>query len=152
MPRHERHSAAGHRADDQRVARRSERGVDRYLVGGAEKLIQPGAADDADAGQVGHAGQATFEPDDEEDDDEPEDEDDEPEDEEPTVSPDFLPLPPDLSPDDPDDPDDSDDSDDPEEDEESPVPLSDFLPSDPDPFDEAAAGSAFFWLARLSVR
>jgi hypothetical protein len=94
------------------------------------------------------AGQATFEPDDEEDgepeDDEPEDE--EPEDELPTVSPDFLPLPPDLSPDDPDDPDD------PEEDEESPLPLSDFLPSDPDPFDEAVAGSAFFWLARLSVR
>ena len=51
------------------------------------------------------------------------------------MSPDFLSLVPDLSPD-----------------EE----LSDFLPSDPfDPFDplaDAPAGSALFWLARLSVR
>jgi hypothetical protein len=92
--------------------------------------------------------QATFEPDDDEpDDDEPDDDepdedepdDDEPEDEDdeelPTLSPDFLSLVPDLSPD-----------------EE----LSDFLPSDPfDPFDplaDAPAGSALFWLARLSVR
>jgi hypothetical protein len=94
------------------------------------------------------AAQATFEPDDGEDDDEPddgedeEDEDDEDEDEDdeplPTFSPGFLSPVPDLSPDD-------------EEDDESELAaLSGFLPSDP--FDEAAAGSALFWLARLSVR
>ena len=82
------------------------------------------------------AAQATFEP---EEDFEP-DVDDEPdeEDELPTFSPDFLSLVPDLSPDD-------------EEDDESELAaLSAFLPSDP--FDEAAAGSAGFWLLRLSVR
>jgi hypothetical protein len=78
------------------------------------------------------AGQATFEPD-EEDEEEEEDEDDEDEDEEElTFSPDFLsPLPEDLSPDE--------------------VAESAFLLSD-DPFADAAAGSALFWLARLSVR
>jgi hypothetical protein len=75
--------------------------------------------------------QATFEP--EEDD---EDEDDEDEDGLLTFSPDFLSPVPDLSPDD--------------EDESGLTPLSVFLPSDP--FDEAAAGSALFWLVRLSVR
>jgi hypothetical protein len=76
------------------------------------------------------AGQATFEPDEE---DEEEEEDDEDEDEEElTFSPDFLsPLPEDLSPDE--------------------VAESAFLLSD-DPFADAAAGSALFWLARLSVR
>ena len=78
------------------------------------------------------AGQATFEPD-EEDEEEEEEEDDEDEDEEElTFSPDFLsPLPEDLSPDE--------------------VAESAFLLSD-DPFADAAAGSALFWLARLSVR
>jgi hypothetical protein len=86
------------------------------------------------------AAQATFEP---EEDDEPEEdfepeEDDEEDDELPTVSPDFLSLVPDLSPDD-------------EEDDESELAaLSAFLPSDP--LAEAAAGSAVFWLLRLSVR
>jgi hypothetical protein len=76
------------------------------------------------------AGQATFEPDEEDDDEE--DDDDEDEEEELTFSPDFLsPLPEDLSPDE--------------------VAESAFLLSD-DPFDDAAAGSALFWLARLSVR
>jgi hypothetical protein len=89
--------------------------------------------------------QATFEPDeDEPDEDEPEDDEpdedeeaDEPdeEDELPTLSPDFLSPAPDLSPD---------------ED------VSDFLLSDPfdplDPLADAPAGSALFWLARLSVR
>jgi hypothetical protein len=87
--------------------------------------------------------QATFEPeedepdddpDEPEDDDEPdEDDEDEDPDELPTFSPDFLSPAPDLSP---------------EADE------SDFFPSD-DPFDplaEAAADSLLFWLARLSVR
>ena len=75
------------------------------------------------------AGQATFEPDEEDE----EEEDDEDEDEEElTFSPDFLsPLPEDLSPDE--------------------VAESAFLLSD-DPFADAAAGSALFWLARLSVR
>jgi hypothetical protein len=79
------------------------------------------------------AAQATFEP--EEDDLDEEDEDDG---ELLTFSPDFLSPVPDLSPDE-------------EEDDESELAaLSDFLPSDP--FDEAAAGSALFWLLRLSVR
>jgi hypothetical protein len=83
------------------------------------------------------AGQATFEPDDEDDEDgddeDGDDEDDSDEDdEEPTFSPAFLsPLPEGLSPD---------------EDAESA-----FLPS-ADPFADAAAGSELFWLARLSVR
>jgi hypothetical protein len=77
------------------------------------------------------AAQATFEP--EEDD---EDEDGEDEDELPAFSPDFLSPVPDLSLDD--------------EDESELAVLSAFLPSDP--FDEAAAGSALFWLVRLSVR
>jgi len=73
------------------------------------------------------AGQATFEPD-EEDEEEEDDEDEE----ELTFSPDFLsPLPEGLSPDE--------------------VAESAFLLSD-DPFADAAAGSALFWLARLSVR
>jgi hypothetical protein len=84
--------------------------------------------------------QATFEPEEDEPEDEepgePEDEEPDEEDEDdelPTLSPDFLSLAADLSPD---------------ED------VSDFLPSD-DPFDplaEAAAVSLLFWLARLSVR
>jgi hypothetical protein len=92
------------------------------------------------------AAQATFEPD--EEDEEAEDEDEE-DGELPTLSPDFLsPVPepvPDLSPDD-------------EEDDESELTvLSVFLLSDPsdllsDPFDAAAAGSALFWLERLSLR
>jgi hypothetical protein len=78
------------------------------------------------------AAQATFEP-------EEDDEDEEDLDELPTFSPDFLSPVPDLSPDD-------------EEDDESEpeAALSDFLPSDP--LAEAAAGSALFWLVRLSVR
>jgi hypothetical protein len=93
--------------------------------------------------------QATFEPDedepdeDEPDEDEPDedeeadepDEEDEDDEELPTLSPDFLSPAPDLSPD---------------ED------VSDFLLSDPfdplDPLANAPAGSALFWLARLSVR
>jgi hypothetical protein len=80
------------------------------------------------------AGQATFEPDEEDEDEEEDDEEpDEDEDEEElTFSPDFLsPLPEDLSPDE--------------------VAESAFLLSD-DPFDDAAAVSELFWLARLSVR
>jgi hypothetical protein len=78
--------------------------------------------------------QATFEP--------VEDAEEEDEDELPALSPgflsDFLSPVPDLSPDD-------------EEDDESELTvLSVFLPSEP--FDEAAAGSALFWLVRLSVR
>jgi hypothetical protein len=76
------------------------------------------------------AGQATFEP----------DEDDDPEDEVlPALSPDFLPpLAEDLSPD--------------EDEAESPfdAAVSDFLLSDP--LAEAVAGSELFWLERLSVR
>jgi hypothetical protein len=80
------------------------------------------------------AAQATFEPDDEDE----EGEDEEDEEELPTFCPGFLSPVPDLSPDD-------------EEDDESELAvLSGFLPSDP--FDEAAAGSALFWLVRLSVR
>jgi hypothetical protein len=84
--------------------------------------------------------QATFEPDEpDEDDFDDEDEEDEDEDEElPTFSPVFLSPVPDLSVDDEDD------------DESELAVLSDFLPSDP--FDEAAAGSALFWLLRLSLR
>jgi hypothetical protein len=75
------------------------------------------------------AAQATFEP----------EEDDEDDLEElPSFSPDFLSPVPDLSADDEDD------------ESELAAALSDFLPSDP--FVEAAAGSALFWLARLSVR
>jgi hypothetical protein len=79
--------------------------------------------------------QATFEPD--EDFEPEEDDEDEEDDELPTFSPDFLSLVPDLSPE-------------VEEDESELAALSAFLPSDP--FDEAAAGSALFWLVRLSVR
>jgi hypothetical protein len=86
--------------------------------------------------------QATFEPEEDfepEDDFEPEEDDEDEEDDElPTFSPDFLSPVPDLSPDD-------------EEDNESELAaLSAFLPSDP--FAEAAAGSALFWLLRLSFR
>jgi hypothetical protein len=79
------------------------------------------------------AGQATFEPDEEDEEEEDDEDEDEDEDEEElTFSPDFLsPLPEDLSPDE--------------------VAESAFLLSD-DPFADAAAGSALFWLARLSVR
>jgi hypothetical protein len=70
--------------------------------------------------------QATFEPDEDEDG------------EDPAFPPGFLSPVPDLSPDD-------------EADDESGLAaLSAFL--SPDPFDEAAAGSALFWLVRLSVR
>jgi hypothetical protein len=82
------------------------------------------------------AAQATFEP--EEDDLDEEDEEDEDDDELPTFSPDFLSEVPDLS------------LDDEADDESELAALSAFLPSDP--FDEAAAGSALFWLVRLSVR
>jgi hypothetical protein len=91
------------------------------------------------------AGQATFEPD-EEDVDDVDDEDDddpepEPEDELETVS--FLSLLPPLSPEDLS----------PEDlsfEEESELELSDFLPSEP--FADEVAGSELFWAARLSVR
>jgi hypothetical protein len=77
------------------------------------------------------AGQATFEPD---EDEEEEDDDEEPDDEPlPTVSPDFLSLLPDLSPD-----------------ESAPEAPSDFLVSES--FDEALAASELFCAARLSVR
>jgi hypothetical protein len=85
------------------------------------------------------AGQATFEPDEEDEEDDEEDEDDPDEDDEdeaePAFSPAFLsPLPEDLSLDE--------------------VAVSAFLPSllSDDPFADAAAGSALFWVARLSVR
>lgn len=83
------------------------------------------------------AGQATFEPDEEDEDEEDDDEEDDDEDEEElTFSPDFLsPLPEDLSPD---------------EAAESAFLLSDLLSDDP--FADAAAGSDLFWLSRLSVR
>jgi hypothetical protein len=80
------------------------------------------------------ADQATFEPDDDDEDDE-----DDFDEELLTFSPVFLSPVPDFSVDD-------------EEDDESELTvLSDFLPSDP--FDAAAAaGSALFWLERLSLR
>jgi hypothetical protein len=83
------------------------------------------------------AAQATFEPD--EEDEDGEDDFDEEDGELLTFSPVFLSPVPDFSVDD-------------EEDEESELTvLSDFLPSDP--FDAAAAaGSALFWLERLSLR
>jgi hypothetical protein len=86
------------------------------------------------------AAQATFEPDEEDEDDF-----DEEDGELLTFSPVFLSPVPDFSVDD-------------EEDDESELTvLSDFLPSDPfdlpsDPFAAAAAGSALFWLERLSLR
>jgi hypothetical protein len=88
------------------------------------------------------AGQATFEPDEDEEDEEDEEEEEEEEEEEdeepddeplPTVSPDFLSLLPDLSPD-----------------ESAPEAPSDFLVSEP--FGEALAASEAFCAARLSVR
>jgi hypothetical protein len=87
------------------------------------------------------AAQATFEPDEEDEDDFDEEDGDEEDGELLTFSPVFLSPVPDFSVDD-------------EEDDESELTvLSDFLPSDP--FDEAAAGSAgsaLFWLLRLSLR
>ena len=78
------------------------------------------------------AGQATFEPDEDEEEEEDDDEDDEEDGDEPAFSPDFLsPLLEDLSLDE--------------------VVASAFLLSD-EPFAEAPAGSELFWLARLSVR
>jgi hypothetical protein len=85
------------------------------------------------------AGQATFEP--EEDDEDLEDDD--LEEELLTLSPDFLSPLLDLSPDDEEEEDEDDES-------ELAAALSDFLPSEP--FVEAAAGSELFWLVRLSVR
>jgi len=131
VPRHERHPAASYLADHQRIAGDPERGVELYLVNGVEELIQPRAADNSDAGQVGHGDQATFEPD---DDVEPEEDGDLDEEPLPTASPDFLSLLPELSP----------------EEESALEVLSDFFPSDP--LADAAAGSAPFWPLRLSFR
>jgi hypothetical protein len=93
------------------------------------------------------AGQATFEPDEDEDEEPDDEEDEEPDDEEPddeelgdedeeplpTVSAAFLPLLPGLSPD-----------------ESALDASSDFLASEP--LDEALAASESFCAARLSVR
>ena len=70
VPRHERHPPAGHLADDQRVARRAERGLDRYLVGGVQELVQPGPPMTPMLARSATAGQATFEPDEDEDEEE----------------------------------------------------------------------------------
>lgn len=56
VPGHERHPASGYLADDQRVAGTAERGLDGDFLGGVQELIEPGAADDTDAGQLGHDG------------------------------------------------------------------------------------------------
>jgi len=56
VPGHESYLSPGDLADNQRIARQAKRGLDGYLFGGVEKFIQPGAADDADAGQAGRPG------------------------------------------------------------------------------------------------
>ena len=53
---HERHPAPGDLADDQRVTGTAERGLDGQFLGGVQEFVEPGAADDTDAGQLGHDG------------------------------------------------------------------------------------------------
>jgi hypothetical protein len=54
VPGQERHPAAGHLADGDRVARRAERRVDLDLFGVFQELVKTGAADDGDLRQVCH--------------------------------------------------------------------------------------------------
>jgi hypothetical protein len=142
VPGQERHPAARHLADQDRLARLAERRLDRHLLGVGEELVEAGAADDPDIRDRFHGGQATFSPEDFEDfEDDEDDEDDDAEeeeeeadaDEEALLSPDedeaLSPLP-DLSPP-------------PEEDESA---------EDPDAAAEDDAGSAAVDPLRLSVR
>jgi hypothetical protein len=81
MPGQESNSPAGHLPHRDQVTGRPVRGIDLDLFRTLKKLVKPGAADDGDAGQVRHGGQATFSLEDDEDD---------PDDDVLTVSPDFF--------------------------------------------------------------
>jgi hypothetical protein len=88
VPGDERDLAPGDLADHDRVAGRAERGLGNYLGRVVEERVEARSADDPDLGLAGHAGQATFEPelDDEPadaDDDEPFEDDEDDEDEDP---------------------------------------------------------------------
>jgi hypothetical protein len=54
VPGQERHPAAGHLADGDRVARRAERRVDRDLFGVFAELVKARTADNGDFRQVCH--------------------------------------------------------------------------------------------------
>jgi hypothetical protein len=54
VPGQERHPAAGHLADGDRIARRAERRIDRDLGGVFSELVEARAADDSELRQVCH--------------------------------------------------------------------------------------------------
>src|SRR5262245_54737477 len=65
VPRQERDRAPGDLADRERVARRPERRLDRYLLRTIQELVEPRTPDDSDARLsclTGHGDQATFDP------------------------------------------------------------------------------------------
>jgi len=64
VPGQERHPPAGYLADRDRITGRTERSVNLDLFGAFEELVKARAADHSDTGQVRHADQATFSPDD----------------------------------------------------------------------------------------
>jgi hypothetical protein len=81
VPGQEGHPAAGHLADQHRLARLTERRVYPHLLGVGQELVEARPADDPDVRHGDHGGQATFSPEEpeeeEEEDDEPPDFDDE---------------------------------------------------------------------------
>jgi hypothetical protein len=62
MPGQEGHPAAGHLADQDRLARLPERRLDLDLVAIGEKLVEARTPDDPDVRDGGHGRQATFSP------------------------------------------------------------------------------------------
>jgi hypothetical protein len=74
VARHEGNPAARHFADEHRLARLAERGLNLHLFAVGEELVEAGTSDDPDVGDRSHGRQATFSP------DELEDETEEPED------------------------------------------------------------------------
>jgi hypothetical protein len=64
MPGQEGHPAAGHLADQDRLARLPERRLDLDLVAIGEELVEARTPDDPDVRDGGHSRQATFSPED----------------------------------------------------------------------------------------
>jgi hypothetical protein len=71
VPRQEGHLAARHLADEDRLTRLAEGGLNLHLFGVGEELVEARTSDDPDVGDRSHGRQATFSPDELE---EPEDE------------------------------------------------------------------------------
>jgi hypothetical protein len=68
MARQEGHTTASDLADEHRLTRLAERSVDLYLVAVGEELVEPGTPDDPDVRDGSHGRQATFSPDELDDD------------------------------------------------------------------------------------